>query len=197
MYERLRDYIERNDWSKNNNKKGNVRAKLKFWCAFLIRFIGKLQQVGELINFLGFMNGRGFARRSLTEAILRVDLELEDKNAGERNLSFDYVNIIVVWTAIGKSLTHLLPFLDFSKIRKLVESGTSHLTQTITFDSGADSDKVCLVCGTTEICMPVWSLPCKCSVYCYYCLQTNLIAKPCHKCHEEITECEQFDLSNN
>ena len=74
LYERLRDYIERNDWSKTSNKRGTLRAKLKFWCAFMLRFIGKLQQVGELINFLGFMNGRGFARRSLTEALIRVDL---------------------------------------------------------------------------------------------------------------------------
>ena len=137
------------------------------------------------------MNGRSFARRSLAEAILKVNLELEDKNVGERSLSFDYVNIIVVWTAIGKSLTHLLPFLDFSKIRKLVESGTSHLTQTITFDSGADSsEQVCLVCGTTDICMPVWSLPCRCSVYCYYCLQTSLVDTPCHKCHTTVTACQ-------
>ena len=140
LYEKLRDYIERNDWSKLSNKKGNLRAKLRFWCAFMVKFVGKLCQVGELINFLGFMNGRSFARRSLSEAFLKVNLELEDKNAGDRSLSFDYVNIIVVWTAIGKSLTHLLPFLDFSKIRKLVESGTSHLTQTITFDAGNESE---------------------------------------------------------
>lgn len=140
MYERIRDLIERNDWSRSTNRRGTCKAKLKYWCAFMIKFIGKLQQVGELINFLGFMNGREFSRRSLAEAILSVNLELEDKNAGDRSLSFDYVNIIVVWTAIGKSLTHLLPFLDFTKIRKLVESGTSHLTQTITFDSGDSSE---------------------------------------------------------
>jgi len=31
------------------------------------------------------MNGRSFARRSLAEALLKVNLELEDKNVGERN----------------------------------------------------------------------------------------------------------------
>jgi hypothetical protein len=196
VYERFRDYIERNDWGKLTNKRGNLRAKLRFWCAFFVKFIGKLSQVVELVNFLGFMNGRKFARRSVAEAILGVNLELEDANAGERSLSFDYVNIIVVWTAIGRSLTHLLPFMDFSKLSKLVESGTSHLTQTITFNTGDQDEQVCLVCGATEICMPVWPVPCKCTIYCYYCLQSSLIEKPCLKCSKSISSSEKYDLSN-
>ena len=148
----------------------------------MIKFVGKLHQVGQFINFLGFMSGQNFAKRSVAETFLKVNLKLEDKNVGDRSLSFEYVNIIVVWSAIGKSLTHLLPFLDFARIKKLVESGTSHLTQTITFNTENQNEHVCLVCGATDICMPVWALPCKCSIYCYYCVESSLISNPCPRC---------------
>jgi hypothetical protein len=38
-------------------------------------------------------------------------------------LSYDYVNVLVVWTALGKSLSYLLPFINFSKVRMLLQGG--------------------------------------------------------------------------
>jgi len=55
-------------------------------------------------------------------------------------LSFEYVNILVVWTAVGKSLANLLPFLDFSKVRNLLKSGSSQLTQTFSFSGNEDGE---------------------------------------------------------
>jgi len=42
LYERFRDFIERYDWSKMSNRKGDIKSKLKYWCAFIVKFLGKL-----------------------------------------------------------------------------------------------------------------------------------------------------------
>lgn len=58
-----------------------------------------------------------FYKRNVPETILRVDMTRNDPEQTERSLSFQYVNILVVWTAIGRSVANLLPFLDFSKMK--------------------------------------------------------------------------------
>lgn len=72
-------------------------------------------------------------------------------------MSFEYVNILVVWTALGKSMANLLPFLDFSRVKHLLQGGTMQFTQTFAFganeDEGASSNEktgmLCMVCATT------------------------------------------------
>ena len=71
------------------------------------------------------MNRQRFSRRSISETILRIDLKEADSNKQERYTSTSYVNILVVWGAVGKSLTKLLPFVDFSQIRKLLHVGAT------------------------------------------------------------------------
>ena len=51
-------------------------------------------------------------------------------------LSFEYVNIQVVWTAIGRSLAVMIPFIDIGRIKSLI-SGGYNLTQTVSFADGA------------------------------------------------------------
>ena len=102
--------------------------RLKHFSAFMLRFLGKLAQVADLANFLMFMSGYKNARRCLTETILGVNLGKFDVKKQERSLSFEYVNILVVWTALGRSMSQLLPFLDFSKVKYLLQAGTSQLT---------------------------------------------------------------------
>jgi hypothetical protein len=94
--------------------------RLKHFLAFMLRFFGKLAQVADLANFIMFMSGNNNTRRSLTETIIGVNLGKFDTNQKERSLSFEYVNILVVWTALGRSMSQLLPFLDFSKVKYLL-----------------------------------------------------------------------------
>ncbi len=101
---------------------------MKYLADFFIRFIGKLTQVAELINFLALMNGQKYARRDLAEALLKVDLQVADPTQTERYMSFQYTNILVVWCAVGRSLTQLLPFFDFSQMKKLLKQGADSLT---------------------------------------------------------------------
>ena len=78
---------------------------MKYLLDFLTRFIGRLTQVAELINFIALMNGQNYARRDLPEALLKVDLQVADPSQTERYMSFQYTNILVVWGAVGRSLT--------------------------------------------------------------------------------------------
>ena len=186
LFEKLIDKIQRLDWGNPANKRAESKLKkLKYWIDFLLRFVAKLMQVLGLANFLGFMAGfrtRGFQiMRNLSETVLQVRLSKYDESLQQRNMSFEYVNILVVWTAIGRSLASLLPFLDFSRVQRLLQGATMQSTQTFAFastqDENASSNEktgmLCMVCGTTQICMPYRAVPCKC-VYCYYCIQSKM-----------------------
>jgi len=63
--------------------------------------------------------------RNIPETLLQVRLGKHDESLSQRNMSFEYVNILVVWTALGKSLANLLPFLDFSRLKKLLQGGST------------------------------------------------------------------------
>lgn len=93
------------------------------------------------------------SKRNLPEKALQINLERIDPSQ-TRQIDFTYTNRIIVWNAIGNSLTYLLPFLDISKIKNLFQS--SHkLTQFVTLDeTEINSDYWCGICGTTQICMP-------------------------------------------
>ena len=58
--------------------------------------------------------------RNLPETLLQVQLAKHDESLQQRSMSFEYVNILVVWTAIGRSMANVLPFLDFSRVQKLL-----------------------------------------------------------------------------
>ena len=234
LFEKIYEKILKYEWydSKNQRRDAKLIQKLKYMIAFLFRFAAKLQQVSSLVNFLGFMSGGKIAKstltgrtnakdpyyramRNLSETLLQVKLGKQDESLSQRNMSFEYVNILVVWTALGKSMANLLPFVDFSRVKKLISGGTMQFTQTFTFGTeeveGASSNEqtgmLCMVCGTTQIVMPYRAEPCKC-VYCYFCIQSKMqeaqnkdiedeAAKQvkCLKCGKLVDSIEKYDLS--
>jgi hypothetical protein len=118
LFERFNETIVDRDWANpQNNNIRNPKKLLKFLTAKLMRLIQKVLKVLELVNFIALVIGHKKARRSLAEAFLQVDLEILNMEKTDRYLAFDYVNILVVWGAVGRSVSALLPFFDFSQIR--------------------------------------------------------------------------------
>ena len=137
------DFLRNMNWSdKRNIQRGSsILQKLKYIFSKVFTLICQLYKVAELKNFLSFMTTTGDTyRRSVVESLLKVNLARNDLNQTQRSLSFEYVNILVVWTALGKSLANLLPFLDFSRVKKLLLGGSQTLTQTVSFSSALDSN---------------------------------------------------------
>ena len=147
LFEKVYEKIMKYEWDdkKNWRRDAKLIQKVKYIIAFLFRFAAKLQQVSSLVNFLGFMSGAKIAKstltnrtktidpyframRNLSETLLQVKLAKHDESLSQRNMSFEYVNILVVWTALGKSMANLLPFLDFSRVKKLISGSTMQFT---------------------------------------------------------------------
>jgi hypothetical protein len=142
LFEKLQEYIVRNNWAEplqrddRSPRFKKLIKRLKYLLALLLRLTGKLCQVLNLLNFLAFMAEVSVfrrqrlvnAKRNLVETLLQVNMERQNPKQTQRMLSYDYVNVLVVWTALGKSLSYLLPFLDFSKVRQLLQGGHSQLT---------------------------------------------------------------------
>ena len=185
LVSKAQDFLARANWgnAENMRRGTSVMRKIKYIIAKLFQISIQAARFAELINFLGFMSqseDNSVYRRNISETFLQVNLARNDPQQTQRSLSFEYVNIRVVWTAVGRSLAYLLPFLDFSKVKQMLLGGSATLTQTISFSSPGDDaaaqGSLCAICGTTNICMPYQALPCKC-VFCYYCLQSKLQEK--------------------
>jgi hypothetical protein len=137
----------------------------------LIEFAGRLYRAIELANFVALVTGHPRARRCVAETLLKVDLEINDPENSYRPLYFQYMNIMVVWQAVGTSLSKVFPFFDFTALKSIVQQSVDSYTQTIAFvDQAETKQELCPICGTTDICMPVQAVPCKCCIYCYHCL---------------------------
>jgi hypothetical protein len=81
-----------------------------------------------------------------------------------------------VWTALGHSLSDLLPFLDISSIKGMFTMSTK-LTQFITLDEkDINGDSWCGICGSTQVCMPFRVKGCH-HIYCYYCIKAEMQEK--------------------
>jgi len=129
--------------------------------------------------------------RSLSERVLGITMHQVDQQQ-ERHLDFTYINRVIVWNALGNSLSYVLPFMDVSKVKGLFNS-SSKLTEYTTLDEGEmSSDSLCPSCSSTQICMPFTAKPCL-HVYCYYCVALLLNNKHnCLKCGERIREIERL-----
>ena len=201
------------DWSNpaHIRRGSSLVQKLKYVLHKLLQTVTQLGKFFELVNFLGFMSqslttqSKPFYKRNISETYLDVALAREDPQQTHRSLSFQYVNILVVWTALGRSFANLLPFLDYSKLKSVLLGGSASLTQTFAFSSmqsdSAGDDSLCTVCGTTAICMPYRAMPCRC-VFCYYCIQSTLQSGekgqkvPCPKCTRPVTDgLQKYDLT--
>ena len=71
---------------------------------------------------------RGQAKRCVAETLLGIRTTQRNSDVSERYLSFHYVNILVVWGALGRSLTKLLPIIDLSQMRRLLAAGADQLS---------------------------------------------------------------------
>jgi len=108
-----------------------------------------------------------------------------------RHIDFTYINRIIVWNAIGNSLSFLLPFIDVNQIKSLFQTSES-ITSFVTMGTEMDSFGVCGICGTAHICMPCEALPCK-HRYCYYCIEVarkEAGGQKCRVCGIEIQSAE-------
>lgn len=148
----------------------SFKDKLKFYLAKLLTLIQSLYKILNLVNLVLFFVTHKF--RSLCERMLGITMERIDPNQ-RRHIDFSYINRIIVWNAIGQSLSQLLPFLDISKLRGMFNV-SNKLTSYISLDDkDINSDLWCGICGTTQICMPFRATECK-HIFCYYCIKTHL-----------------------
>ena len=70
LHQRIHDYTISRNWGSSQNRKGSFKQKIKYLIDFLLRFVGKLAQVAELVNFLALLNGQKYARRCVPETLL-------------------------------------------------------------------------------------------------------------------------------
>lgn len=102
----------------------------KFKIGRKYKWIQKLMTILNFVNFIWFL--KTFQYRCLVERLLQIKLFKVEKGL-ERNIDFTYINRVIVWNALGKSLTSFLPFLDFTKI-------TSFFAKTASITSYAHVD---------------------------------------------------------
>jgi Pex2 / Pex12 amino terminal region len=103
-----------------------------------------LFKIASLVNLILFFISS--SKRSLAERLLKIKLTRIDPTQ-RRYVDFTYINRLIVWTALGQSLSSLLPFLDISKIKGMFAM-SQKLTQFITLDEkDINSDGWCGICG--------------------------------------------------
>ena len=151
--------MQRNDWS---NPQGS-RTKYLFYR--LLEVLKNLMKVLNLINWVLFLfqpTKNYGSNRTIPERILKIKL-VQQQSGMERSLDFSFINRLIVWSALGKSLSALLPYFNasalYSRVLGPLMETTSKLSmfQTLSEDDfgGATSDtSTCAICGTTQICMP-------------------------------------------
>lgn len=97
----------------------------KFQVTKKYKIVAKAIKIIKFVNFIYFMVS--FKYRNIIERILKIDLYTKNPEL-KRNLDFTYINRVIVWNALGKSMTSFLPFLDFSKIMSFFASTASIAT---------------------------------------------------------------------
>lgn len=108
-----------NEWGNNSGisqfeQKRSLLKRLKLLVYKVYNMLVNIYKVAAFINLIVFMSrasglsGRG---RCLSERLLGVRLVRDNPNM-ERSLVFSFINRIIVWGALSKSLTNLLPLLN-------------------------------------------------------------------------------------
>jgi hypothetical protein len=206
LAEKASDLMQRNDWS-NPEAPRAKRVALR-----IVEGLKSFVKVLNLINWLVFLfqPTRNYgSNRSIPERILKIKL-VQDQPGMERGLDFSFINRLIVWTALGKSLNALLSHFNtdiFGRFIAPLAETTSKLSmfQSLSDDDfgGATSDtSTCAICGTTQICMPYRSTANGikklgrhneiseewCShVFCYTCVAQHLKTKAaCPTCSKKL-----------
>jgi hypothetical protein len=171
VMQKINDIISRNKWNDPRKvRTGKFIEKIKYYFARLIGFVNSFYKLASLVNLVLFFVTH--AMRSLPERLLGITLERIDPNQ-RRYVDFTYINRLIVWTALGHSLSSLLPFLDISSIKSMFTM-SSTVTEFITLDEkDINGDSWCGICGATQVCMPYKAKECG-HIYCYYCIKAAM-----------------------
>ena len=198
LMHKISDFISRNNWNDpRKRRQGTLGDKLKYFFARLVAILNNLFKLASLMNLILFFVSH--TMRSLPERLLGIKLERIDPNQ-RRYVDFTYINRLIVWNALGHSMSSLLPFLDISSIKSMFTM-SSKLTEFITLDEkDINGDSWCGICGATQVCMPYKALPCS-HTFCYYCIKAAMqeaeeTDQPCKckKCSQEVTQIAPYSL---
>lgn len=115
-----------------------------------------------------------------------------------RQISFEFMNRQLVWTAFTEFLLFVLPLVNVSNIRatvgRLLTGGTKHKDLpldicAICYENAGSPD----LSGTTHPSFAVrtpYETNCG-HIFCYYCVKSNMLANssfPCPRCGETVVE---------
>ena len=99
---KAQDKVSRDYWMNPRAKDRSLKDKVKFYIAKLLNIIQSMYKVFNLLNLVLFFLTHKF--RSVGERILGITLDRIDPNQ-KRHIDFSYINRIIVWNAIGQSLS--------------------------------------------------------------------------------------------
>ncbi|XP_060631495.2 peroxisome biogenesis factor 2 [Anolis sagrei] len=153
---------------------------------YIINLVVGLLKLGELLNFLVFIQKGKFA--TLTERILRIR-SVFCKPQGIRQIGFDYMNRELLWHGFAEFLIFLLPLINMQKLRLRISSWSLPVTGHIKNEnSSMICYKECSQCGE----WPTMPHTIGCShVFCYYCVKSNYLHDmyfTCPKCGTEMQD---------
>ncbi|KAL7114135.1 hypothetical protein ACP275_04G101100 [Erythranthe tilingii] len=147
----------------------------------------KAASFGNLLVFL--LTGR---YRSLIERALKARLVYGSPHMN-RAVSFEYMNRQLVWNEFSEMLLLLLPLLNSSSVKKLLQPFSKDKSSNLEGD-----EALCPICQATPS-TPFLALPCQ-HRYCYYCLRTRCsatMAFRCSRCSEPVVAMQRHGSSSS
>lgn len=173
MWARLQFFSAFRRWG--NSEQSSFPRRL--W--ILIQRLEGLYKAASFCNLLMFFyTGR---YRNLIERFLRARLVYGSPNMN-RSVSFEYMNRQLVWNEFSEMLLLLLPLLNSSSIKNLLNPFSKNNPS-----KSSEDDNVCPICRTAPT-ISFMALPCQ-HRYCYYCLRTRCEAVSsfrCSRCSEPV-----------
>lgn len=143
---KISEYMMDHNWSDPRALQRSPLDRAKYIFSKLFAWANNLLKLVTLGNFIAFM--LNLSKRNIWEWLLGISLERIDPNQ-KRGIDFTYINRLIVWNAIWKSVQDILPFIDLSKIRSMFQV-SNKLTEYISLDQDElGSENLCPVCGTT------------------------------------------------
>ncbi|XP_005392125.1 PREDICTED: peroxisome biogenesis factor 2 [Chinchilla lanigera] len=149
-----------------------------------VNFVFGLLKLGELVNFLIFLQRGKFA--TLTERFLGIH-SVFCKPQNVREVGFEYMNRELLWHGFAEFLIFLLPLINIQKLKAKLCSWCIPLAGVPPSDRApAASGKECCLCGAWPT-MP-HTIGCA-HVFCYYCVKSSFLFDmyfSCPKCGAEV-----------
>ncbi|CAN8237747.1 unnamed protein product [Cochlearia groenlandica] len=145
----------------------------------VIQGIQGIYKVASFLNLLSFLyTGR---YRNLIEKALKARLVYRSPHMN-RSVSFEYMNRQLVWNEFSEMLLLLLPLLNSSVVKNILNPLAKHKP------SSTEKDTVsCPICQVDPA-IPFIALPCQ-HRYCYYCIRTRCASAAsfrCLRCNEPV-----------